>query len=1072
MTSEPEIGVVLVGMAARPDVVAPLVGALPPGFELVYVGDVDELRLGVWGERVDRIVDEAAGGLLSALGSRPATVSMVVGGPVDQSMILETLDRSRRGQVHHDNNLVAGPTGVLLAAAARCDGSVAGLIEALGKSGGSRSPVDDGADGREPVVVVADRAPTFGLDAESGRVCDILMRLNSVPSVVVTLLLTGDDRANAAMWEDMGIRVTGPHPDPPHIAAAMGSAAGLVVLCGAGGALRVLNTRNPTLAAAIVVDANALATVRRPEVPPNRLAQEERAGAATLQAQRLRRDRSLLERADQVWCRSEAEAERVRSLGAAAKVRIVPPLWTFGASERPRTSGPTVGILTGAHSEYAEIDIETTIEFIGSWPEIRSVHPDAVLLVELDREFRFDCLDGAEGIRTVAFGDGDPDLWVLPRAFGGTDWAALSRAVSTGVPILASSEAVGDLDDPAAAGIMVVEASTIVHETIKCLGVDLPFEQSRLVVSDDFEEAMSELGHVVSEQDRPPLPKLGKQRGRDLKQQRYLRGRIDTPTPEDEPAAPRRPLSDHRPLISLLVPVYDPPLPALASCIDSVMQQSYEQWELCLVDDAGLDPAVREMLRDYEERDTRIRVYEREENGGISAASATALAMAKGEFVALLDHDDTLEATALEEVARLLEQHPETDFMYSDEDKLTVDGDVYSPYLKPGWSPDLHLGYNYVCHFAVYRRSVVLDAGGFRSGFDGAQDYDLSLRVTELTDRVVHLPRRLYHWRAIPGSTATGIEAKDYAWMAGKLALEHAVQRRGLVADVVEGINPGTYRLRYAVVGQPKVSIIIPTRDRVEMMRACTERINEISTYRNYEILVVDNESEDAETVAWLEAHDGPVISYPHQFSYARMMNLAAEAADADLLLFLNNDTLVETADWLEAMIQMAQQPRVGAVGARLMFPDGRAQHEGIAVGVGGVAGNVAASHYFSLGCQVRNCWALTAACLMMRPEVLWEVGGFEDRLRVAFNDVDLTMRVHEAGYDVVYTPYSLLTHAESASRGALHPQEDEDFFANRWGPWALSDDPYYNPGLSRRVPYVPAEEVKPVWVHVGPAET
>ena len=255
------------------------------------------------------------------------------------------------------------------------------------------------------------------------------------------------------------------------------------------------------------------------------------------------------------------------------------------------------------------------------------------------------------------------------------------------------------------------------------------------------------------------------------------------------------------------------------------------------------------------------------------------------------------------------------------------------------------------------------------------------------------------------------------------------------------------------------------------MMRECTERINSISTYDNFEILVVDNESTDPDTVAWLAEHDGPVVSYPHQFSYARMMNLAAESADCDLLLFLNNDAIVETGDWLEAMIQLAQQPRIGAVGARLMFPDGRAQHEGIAVGVGGAAVNVAASHYFSLGTQVRNCWAVTAACLMMRPEVLNEVGGFEDRLRVAFNDVDLTMRVHGAGYDVVYTPHALLTHQESASRGLLHPTEDEDFFAHRWGPWTLTDDPYYNPGLSRRVPYVPADEVKPFWVHVGPAD-
>ena len=624
--------------------------------------------------RVDRIVTGEEGGLLTALGSITAEVSIVIDGPFHAAQISRMLEHGRRGRVGHIGAAIAGPTGTLLAAAARSDDSVKGLINQLEMST-ALDVLDHGSNGRERVVVVADRAPTLGLDPQSCRVTDIILRLSSIPTIAVTLLLTGDAGAYVEEWKRLGINVVGPLFDPLRSGPGMDSNIGLVILCGAGGASRALRHLGPNSIATVVVDAVALSVVQQPGIPADSLAPNERAGAATLQAHRRRRDRDLIKRADQVWCRSEAEAERIRCLGVSQSVRQVSPRWSMAASAQRESCRGVVGLLAGVHREYGEIDIETTIDFVDRWPQIRSIHPDAVLQIELDRPFRFDCLDGVEGVATVAFGESAPDLWVMPRAYGSTDWAALRRVVSSGAPVLATPNAVADVDDPASLGITVVDPSTMVHEVVKGLDIALSTPSERRLSRDDFDEVMLEFGHVVPEQDIETLPSfLDGRRGRNLDRERYLRGRIDTPTPEDQPAPPRPPLQLERPLISILVPVYDPPLDALASAIDSVLQQSYERWELFLVDDAGLDESVRTLLRDYEERDVRIRVFEREHNGGIAEASATALAMAKGEFVALLDHDDELDASALEEVARLLEQHPRTDFIYSDEDKISVDG--------------------------------------------------------------------------------------------------------------------------------------------------------------------------------------------------------------------------------------------------------------------------------------------------------------------------------------------------------------------------------------------------------------
>ena len=514
-----------------------------------------------------------------------------------------------------------------------------------------------------------------------------------------------------------------------------------------------------------------------------------------------------------------------------------------------------------------------------------------------------------------------------------------------------------------------------------------------------------------------------------------------------------------RPTVSIVMPVYNTDPRWLGGAVGSVLDQIYPHWELCIADDGSTSPETLELLRKLEARDARIKVTYLEENRGIAGASNAALELATGEFVGFLDHDDELKPNALFEVVRTLNEHPDLDFLYSDEDKKEPDGRLTEGFFKPGWSPDLLMSVNYVTHFSVYRREVLEKVGGFRLGYDGSQDYDLVLRVTELTDRIGHIPIPLYSWRKVPGSAAAQLAFKDYAYEAGRRALSEALRRRGYSGRIDEAIVNGRYRARYDIEGQPKALIIIPTRDRVDLLRVCVDSIRRRTSYSNYEIMIVDNESSDPETLEYLSSFDGHVFPYPHEFNYARMMNVAiAEAPDADFIVLMNNDTEVISAEWLEALIEQGQRPEVAIVGARLLFLDGKPQHEGIAIGLGGVASNLdhGGQHfgYFDLGETIRNCSAVTGACMLMRPDVFEELGGFEEKLRVAFNDVDLGMRAREKGYVIVYTPHALLYHEESSSRGKLHPEEDERFFCDRWGPPFSTADPYYNPNFSRRHPF------------------
>jgi len=510
------------------------------------------------------------------------------------------------------------------------------------------------------------------------------------------------------------------------------------------------------------------------------------------------------------------------------------------------------------------------------------------------------------------------------------------------------------------------------------------------------------------------------------------------------------------PLISVVVPTWNSDPVVLGETLASVLAQVYPHWELCLADDASTSEATLEALRSWETRDDRVRVRRLDENVGISGATNAALALATGPFVALLDHDDLLKPHALARVALRLAEEPDLDLVYSDEDKLDDQGMLVEPFFKPDWSPEHLTSRNYIGHLVVARRSLVDEVGGFRDGVDGSQDHDLLLRLTERSERVAHIAEPLYTWRRVAGSTAAVVDAKPYAFEAAKRALDDALARRGLTGRAEDGLLPSTYRLKYDVVGHPRVAIVIPTRNGVHLLRRCIDSIREKSTFSDYSFLVIDNESDDPETLEYLATFGGRVLRYPHRFNYARMMNLASWAADADQLLFVNNDTEVVEPAWIEALLEHAQRPEVGAVGCRLLYPNDAPQHEGVTVNyAGGAAGNVNHQGWWGFGDVVRDCTAVTGAVTMMRPSVFFEVGGFEERLRVAFNDVDLCLRVRQAGYRVVYTPYATLYHHESATRGFVPHPEDDAFFDRRWEPRSERfRDPYYNPNLDRAYPF------------------
>jgi len=518
------------------------------------------------------------------------------------------------------------------------------------------------------------------------------------------------------------------------------------------------------------------------------------------------------------------------------------------------------------------------------------------------------------------------------------------------------------------------------------------------------------------------------------------------------------------PLISVVVPVYRPKAWYLRACVSSVLSQRYRSWELCLCDDASGDPQLSALLGEFAASDPRVKVVERTANGGISAATNDALELATGELVALLDHDDLLEPDALSEIAAAVTAAPDIDIVYSDEDKVFGDGGTTGaerlacPHFKPDWSPELLLSYPYMGHLLVVRRSLLDEIGGFRSEFDGSQDYDVMLRATERARRVAHVRRVLYHWRVIEGSAAGDSDAKPWAHVASRRAVEDALRRRGVDAVVADGAGPGWYHVRRSIASSPRVAVVVPFRDQAAMTANCLGSLRTAPGYEDFEVVLVDNESTEPETRALLHrihASGVRVLEYHDAFNWSAMNNLAAAACDADLLLFMNNDIEATTPGWLRALVELAQRSEVGAVGARLLYPDGVLQHAGVTLGMGVVAAHVFAgmpaggAGYMAWDRVVRQCGAVTGACLMSRREVFEEVGGFDESLEVAYNDVDYCMRLTDAGYSVLYTPHAEMVHHESASRGISGFFGDMKRFCRKWERSRLLDDPFYNPNLS-----------------------
>jgi GT2 family glycosyltransferase len=516
-----------------------------------------------------------------------------------------------------------------------------------------------------------------------------------------------------------------------------------------------------------------------------------------------------------------------------------------------------------------------------------------------------------------------------------------------------------------------------------------------------------------------------------------------------------------RPLISILVPVYNTPRELLVDAVNSVKSQLYANWELCMVDDKSPSPHIRPLLEKFAQEDSRIRLHFREENGHISRATQDALNLAKGEFFALLDHDDVIAPDALARMVLALAEHPGAGMAYSDRDLMEMDGRRTGPYFKPDWNPDLFLSNMYLCHLGIYRTELARQAGGFREGYEGSQDYDFVLRLTELLkpEQIVHVPHILYTWRRVPGSTAQRYDAKGYADVNARKALTDALQRRGIQASVESGIIPSLFRIRRAIQGSPLVSIMIPFRDRADYLKRCLYSIRNLTAYQNYEFILLDNGSNDPATLQLLEEEKREprvkVIRIDEPFNYSRINNRGAREASGEHLLLLNNDTEVIEPEWLSAMLEHSQRSEVGAVGAKLLYPDGRVQHAGVIVGVGEVAGHAfrfypdADPGYYGSAAAIRNYSAVTAACMMTRKSIFLEVGGLnETELAVAYNDVDYCLRLREKGLLIVYTPYARLRHFESVSRGLANNPTEAAYMCRRWT--KFMPDPYYNRNLSQ----------------------
>jgi len=524
------------------------------------------------------------------------------------------------------------------------------------------------------------------------------------------------------------------------------------------------------------------------------------------------------------------------------------------------------------------------------------------------------------------------------------------------------------------------------------------------------------------------------------------------------------------PRFSIVTPVYETPEPVLRAMLNSVAGQRCGDWELCLADDASTSPHVGEVLARAAQRDPRIRVHRRESNGGIVAASNDALAMARGEFVALLDHDDELHPTALARVEKAIAADPDADYVYTDEDKIDADGRRSAPFFKPDWSPERMRTQMYSCHLSVLRRSLVEEVGGFDSEFEGSQDWDLVLKVTERARRVLHVPKVLYHWRMLEASAAGGGEAaKPWAFEAGGRAVQAHCERIGLPARVErDPSDPGVYHLQPELTDQPPVSIVIPTAggsrevryENVVLVAHCVRSIVETSTYGDYELVVVADAATDAAVLAELREIAGErlrVVRDERPFNYSARIDRGAAHSEGEHLLLLNDDVEVVTPDWIERLVMYSGVEGVGAVGARLIWEDGRLQHVGIGF-EGGLPGHPYRGYAgdfpgYSNNVRIaRNCLAVTAACMMTRRALFEELGGFTTQLPLNYNDADYCLKAWSSGRRIVYDPDTLLYHFESSSRSSEVEEWEKEWLKDRWLP-LTARDPYSNPNLLRGEP-------------------
>ena len=517
----------------------------------------------------------------------------------------------------------------------------------------------------------------------------------------------------------------------------------------------------------------------------------------------------------------------------------------------------------------------------------------------------------------------------------------------------------------------------------------------------------------------------------------------------------------YNPLISFVIPTYNVSRDLLSECLDSILNQSYDNFEVCIADDASSNKETIETLKEYEKKDKRIKVVYRKKNGHISEASNSAIEIANGEFIVLVDNDDVIEENSLYYIVEALNKDKSLDMIYSDEDKMDYNGKIMEPHFKADYSPDTLMSVNYICHLCCLRTSIVKELGGFRSKYNGSQDHDLFLRFVEVTDKIYHIERVLYHWRQSVTSTAGYLGNKSYVLESGRLAIEDAVKRRGLKGKV--SINPrvSTYLVKYDNESE-LVSIIIPLKDQIKVSKRCFDSIIDKSSYKNYEIIVIDNNSVEEETINTLKEYEEKydffhVKRLECPFNYSYINNEAVKMAKGDYLLFLNNDTEVTNSEWLEWMLGYARLEHMGCVGIKLLYPDNLVQHAGVVLGFGGVAGHIyVANSYHDNGLFGRlvmpyNYTAVTAACLMIKKSKFKEVEGFDENLKVALNDVDLNLKVLDKGYYNVCLSNVEMLHYESKSRGYEASREkherflsEQEYMKKKWKD-KLDKDKYFS---------------------------